>query len=544
MTDEDQPFVSRRALADLADAGYSVLRRPSMQVNFEVHHVLDRPGYLFDVLKDNESSGAARGWVPDGWIRETLSSAGYGGGLVVLTRSGPVDPEIRQRQQGSSAPAELKVDRDKPGVRVFRGSAVPNPTFLYDSASFFEGVVCIDNEPRMPQFRHGQATREVLAFIAEIAREQGGPILTLQTPVQLPPHRHVGADVRERTEEWPRSHTFAVRFALSIQHMRANTRLEVAKRVAGFCGQRGYGFWLRDSRPGYKTGNWFIIREHDRPMARRYVRSLAYIGPESQVVCALPITFIGPARVGSTASILKFLSTYPSSSVLSCSVTSLDDLAFIHLQLALYASPAHLAAINQRIDREMRGGTEDSDEIVPFRTPPTEALPRLIPLVVADKDEQISPDGDVIGELAARAGNYQSLAGPAFAIAYKPALARRPIWFTWQADGSDRGLASPLFALESALELVGLPAVRDEGGLGASIEYLVCREMQKSTLHGKGKLSVPLEAVPAMADDSSAEARASHLASRLEDAWRSELDGGVSALSVAWRENWLGHRLD
>jgi hypothetical protein len=47
---ERLPERSARALADLARAAYSLLNKPMMQVNFEVHHAVDNPGYL-DRLK-------------------------------------------------------------------------------------------------------------------------------------------------------------------------------------------------------------------------------------------------------------------------------------------------------------------------------------------------------------------------------------------------------------------------------------------------------------------------------------------------------------
>ena len=281
VNDDGRPFVSRRALADLSNAGFSILQQPSMQVNFEVHHVHDRPGYLIGLLTDDEES------TTDEAIRETLSASAYGGGLVVVTRSGQLSPQMRQRQKGGSVPAQLKIDREKPGARTFRGSAVPNLTFLYEASDPFDGIICIENEPHAPQFRHGQATRELLTYVSGLAQEHGAPLLTLQSPTQLPPHRHIESDIRVRSEEWPRAAAIAARFAFSMHHLRATTRLDLAERLSTYCAQRGYGFWLRDARPGYKTGNWFIIRDHDRRKARQHLRSLPNLGPQSSVSCAL-----------------------------------------------------------------------------------------------------------------------------------------------------------------------------------------------------------------------------------------------------------------
>ena len=76
---ERPPAATARALADLARAGHQVLDEPSMQVEFEIHHGVDRPGALADTM-------AA---LPDDRLfAETLSSASNGAGLVVGTRVG------------------------------------------------------------------------------------------------------------------------------------------------------------------------------------------------------------------------------------------------------------------------------------------------------------------------------------------------------------------------------------------------------------------------------------------------------------------------
>src|SRR3954470_10923255 len=42
--------LSSRGLAELAKAGYVVLDQPYMQVDFEVHHLTDHAGYLYQLL--------------------------------------------------------------------------------------------------------------------------------------------------------------------------------------------------------------------------------------------------------------------------------------------------------------------------------------------------------------------------------------------------------------------------------------------------------------------------------------------------------------
>ena len=134
---EEGEFISTRALAGLARAGSSTVRGPSMQVSFEVHHVEDRPGYLRDLLASAS-------------LRETLSPSANGLGLVVATRVGALDPALRGRLQGRSAPVALKVENPDPQCRIFKGTAWPNPSSIYGSARTFAGILAIEPEPTFP----------------------------------------------------------------------------------------------------------------------------------------------------------------------------------------------------------------------------------------------------------------------------------------------------------------------------------------------------------------------------------------------------------
>ena len=81
---------STRDLADLARAGYEILRKPDPRVDFVVHHTADRPGYLRDTVfgrRDPALDGQAD---PDERppVIETMVSAANGVGLVLGTNTG------------------------------------------------------------------------------------------------------------------------------------------------------------------------------------------------------------------------------------------------------------------------------------------------------------------------------------------------------------------------------------------------------------------------------------------------------------------------
>lgn len=527
--EEGREFISIRELADLARAGFSTVRQPSMQVNFEVHHVRDRRGYLQELLAEGPA------------LREILSSAANGLGVVVATRVGTLDPEMRGRLQGSSAPVALKVEDNEEKDRVFRGTAWPNPSFIYEAAKTFEGIVSVDVEPMVPQYRNGPAIRALLHEISDLAANVGkAPILLLQCPAQLPPHRFVApTDINSRDFDWPRASSLAARFAIALHDDSAALRLQLADRLALYCEERGFGLWLADRRAGYRTGNWFGIVKHDNNLARRLIRRAAGSGPSGAVACSLPITFVGPARVGSTNALLRFLSRYPQLGILGCSITSLDDLAFIHMQFAVnHAHASRLDAINKSIDLRIRAGASPVQRHLDA-SPPAEVLTRLLPVLLHEKEIAVSDD--VKAQLFDRAGNYQTLVGPAMPIVTEKDEKRRPVWISWQTAAGTSGLAASLTALFRAFssEAQGPAREPELPAVGPNVEYLICRDMGNSVVRAKGKVSVPEDMVPSTVT-TALESAPERLCNSLRAAWRAELEGtdleGVTDLGVSWRE--------
>jgi hypothetical protein len=72
---------SPRGLAQLARAGFALVRKPVMRIGYEVHHVADHPGYLREVVNERQAEPSRR-------FVETLTSAAYGTGLVIGVRTG------------------------------------------------------------------------------------------------------------------------------------------------------------------------------------------------------------------------------------------------------------------------------------------------------------------------------------------------------------------------------------------------------------------------------------------------------------------------
>ncbi len=247
----------------------------------------------------------------------------------------------------------------------------------------------------------------------------------------------------------------AIRFRIALDRPRADVRLQIADRIARHCEDRGLGFWLGDTRPGYRTGNWFLVHPHNRKLARaRYRRDADLHRAGNAADGCLPVTFVGPARPGTTHAILSFLGRYPQIGVLGCSMTPLDELAFLNVQLAVSgASRARLAAVNGDI-AGLRATSEGLAEV----------MPRIVAAVLPPgAGPVLPPSREDTERLIGRAGDYQVAAGPALAVVPDSDVRRIPIWISWQMRKSEAGLRVPLLALLRAVDPAGAGAARGRG---------------------------------------------------------------------------------
>lgn len=467
-TDEPARTPAGGRLADLARAGHLGLPQPSMQVEFEIHHVVDGPGRLVGILDRATESFA-----------ETLSAGGNGVGVVVGTRIAEFPAPAPAGQASGPSPVHLE-----PGATraTFHGSARPNPTFQHGPADRFEAVICIEDEPRRVLLRHGLGLRDLVAEVARISVQEQAPLLSLQCPAQIPPQtsrRGTGA-TPTRAVESSRSSSLALRFSMAPARPRAAVRMRIAERLAAYCRAKGLGLWLADTRAGYHTGDWFIVARHERSRARRGYDPDGHVRGGAAEGC-LPVTLVGPARLGATDAVAAFLARFPTVGVLACSMTPLDELAFVHLQLAVDgASRGRLTGINRALAGWSGAGAS-----------PVDVLPRVMAeLLGVPAPADGEPDSR---RLLAAAEDYQVVVGPALPVVVDSATARMPVWFSWQISASRPGLRVPVRTLTEAVDMIGLGA--SDAGPAPSIEYLVCRQVGPSRLRGKGKLAVPKQLV-------------------------------------------------
>ena len=394
--------------------------------------------------------------------------------------------------------------RPLPGGYAFEGMASLNPRFLYDSSRDHEFLLSVNEDVWAPDCTDGLLMTEVFAKVAAAAADgASAPILILQSPVA--PFRTWPRWPANRSGEPPKiSRGAAVRLSVGVDSDDSDGRLRLIARVAAVAREYGLQLHLADRRVGRVRGEW---KQAVAPVAEVYQEKRRLVNlPAVQPRHALLVTFVGPARVGSSASILKALADRRVG-VLAVTVASLQELAFINLVIPLPPS-------------------DDG-------TPLTE-------------DQRILPASAGIEWLASRYGvntesmdvpraaDYQMCATGPFAWSADGDFEDRPLWLQWQSSASED---TSLRVIDDVLEELKRAEIVEH----AQLDY--CR----SRMTGDGRLCSAKVSVRL-----SSEIDSDDLADRLSVLCRStqanvewnlmRRDPTVHTvrLKVAWRERWLG----
>lgn len=562
---DSQNRLGSLALADLARAVAQITSQSRPHVKFRVEHVGGHLDRFVTLMEESADSLALEGAVD---AQETVSFVANGVGVTILTG----DNRAEGRVHHSPGEPVIKVDSaDAESKRIFRGTARPNPSFLYESRSTLQGLVVMEDEPHQLLYRHAVSLRLLLQFVADCAATYAeSPILSLQCPSQAPPHSTDKDRLRTRVDEWPRSACFALRFSIALQDASAEVRLNLTERIADYCENMGFGFWVADTRAGYRPGNWFLVVPHNRSRARDSHPVLVDRGGDKEVKVVVPVTFVGPARIGSSSAILDYLSSHASLGIASCSVTSLDDLALIHLQLVVnYARASKVDVYSRKLDRKVStdGVGEGSGT---GAVAPSEFIDSASPLLTGGIEPQRTREEHT--RIVDIAGDYQTLAGPAFRVC-ADIDKRVPIWLSWRIAGEQPRLRPVILALRDALGELNLHVAQDRwhgmeressarpdplagaDAVGALVttpesdfvrfDYVICRSVGSSVLRGKAKLSVRESGLPGWIRSSGRLSRGASVGWEIQQRWRRSTDvlPWNVQVSAGDREYRVGHEI-
>src|SRR5690606_13418189 len=194
----------------------------------------------------------------------------------------------------------------------------------------------------------------------------------------------------------------------------------------------------------------------------------------------LPVTFVGPARVGAVRSFVRYLQQYAGIGVLSCSMSVIDHVTFMHVKITSEASNSNDLGV---IARELNGiYTKDESGAIYAKVEDGEMAPGprdILPAVLKSVGETAGDiPNDIKYDLAERQRNFHVLLGPPNdRVNVEKAMARRALWASWEVEGSEMDLGVPFRHLYEVLsELVNRLHIQEP----PNVEYLICRRVRQT----------------------------------------------------------------
>jgi hypothetical protein len=422
MSEQHHSGLSANGMADLAHAGLALLSASTREVNYYIHYGKDQPGYLDKLLSSATPRDIASG----------LCVNVNGVALIITTDfNGPAE----------DPPGG--VDSHSP---VFVDSNTPSPAFLYDAKSRFEVLVGI-----------GQSASEMnqgfASIIAETTLKLGhaasvlakAPLLSIQCPVQIPSGDHL-------SPTWPESSSIAVRAAFALDRGDTRSRAKVAESLAKYCRDKGLGFWVGSGGPLPSYGNWRCVVKppEDLTTPELQARLFELYGlpkiedarTSEKIVGVLPVTFVGPPRVGSTYAILSLLSKFPTLGVTGMALAAMNDLAFIHVQLASRIINDSTTD-KKSMDELRRSGAKGLEEFVSLFSTAGGQGPVGLASMTADSVESLvngSRKTSAERLILDLMSGYKVYSGPVMAPSFGAGPdavrnQRKAIWFSWRHGG-------------------------------------------------------------------------------------------------------------
>lgn len=492
-------------VSELVQSGIASFNHDHARVGFCVRHLPDRPGALSALLADPANAD----------VDELIASAAYGTGYVLSLRSRP-DSWSFSRDRSVSAEAH----QTEEGVR-FVGGGNPNPSFLYEGTEPIDVLVVINPERMSLSRSDGLMLTDVLGAIADHVVSSGLPIMSLQSPVQLPRVSNSSEDRAHRLERWRKPSGFGVRFSAALGRASQGERLVFLDRMRRFCAERGLGLWLGDRRPGYRSGNWFRLLPHATAEFNEYREQFERNGTALSLL--LPFTAVGPARVGTTKAVLTALRE-AGVPIMSASIVALRDTAFIHACVCVHTR------------QEAINAARASCTVRPIG----EALAELA--AIGGSGRSVAPAAGVVDRSVA--GDYLGMIGGAVTPRFGGVKTERVLWAAWEVPADPRAGQQSTIALVDALRETLRATGQPANGALPSIEYLSVQRSSDDRYGCRAKLAVDSERVLHTAGAGDIRRAVQEFCNEAEHRFRARLldidDAGISDCSVGWRESWLG----
>jgi hypothetical protein len=414
-----------------------------------------------------------------------------------------------------------QIDGSELSTHLYCGSVVTNPNFLYDPAHSTEILITLGYDQWQPDYADSLMITQLYHGMALAAAADGGvPVLFLQSPVA--PFRDPSPKFREDgSGEAPRvANGMALRMLLGLDDANPGKRIALLRKITEIAQSFGLGLQVADRRFGRVRGEWWSVLAPD--FARYAARKAELYGwaPPGVPEAVQLVTFVGPARVGSSAAIAADFAAR-NIGILAMSAATLQEIAFINLMVPI--APARLT------------DTPTSGTCMPI----TEGLGQIASDCGLTRRKGVRDRHTRIAETAAT--DYQVLStGPvAPRITSPEPVVEHPLWLSWVMPLEYDAAKRPPDVAQLVLAQLCEAADRIAGG---RIDYYRVRVLPDGRVKGRAKICVTLldgmtkARIPPMLSELCPWAQREVIATLVRD----HIPLRAIRLRLAWRERWLG----
>ena len=478
------------------------------------------PAVLFDITHDGPETGLPRvELVPptarDRTATETLAFHVAGVGFQVHTWT-PVTPSKQQDGVSTNRIAVRRQETNGHARGLFAGSVVINPDFLYDTAHSVEILITLDHDAWRPTY--ADSLMITLAYQGMTAAAGGAPVLFLQSPVA--PFRDPGRQFRvDGSGEAPRvANGMALRMIVGLEQDDHGKRIELTCALAELATEHGFGMQVADRRFGRVRGEWWSVLPPDRKRYEARRAELFGWAPTVRPSAVQLLTFVGPARLGSSSAIASDLLSR-NIGLLAVSESSMQEVAFINMVVPLAPARLGRARLSSATLPIADGLGQTASECGLTRRQAVRSKSRIT-------------DSDAADYRVLRTGPMRP------PIKESISTVDHPLWLSWAMPLSDasRRVDVAELVVEQLLEATDRVTV-------ARIDYYRARVRPDGHVTGRAKIAVSLvdgvreRDVPTLLSELCPWAQRESIARLLRD----DLPLSAVRLRLAWRERWLGH---
>lgn len=501
------------------------LRHPALAAVAARAATAGSPSVLFDISHDGPETGLAPvDLVPptarDRTATETLAFRVAGVGFQVHTWT-PVTPS---KQQDGVTTNRIAVRRHEPNSHgpahgMFAGSVVINPDFLYDTKHSVEVLLTLDHGPWRPTYADALMITLAYQGMAEAAAADGGePVLFLQSPVA--PFRDASPHFRvDGSGEAPRvANGMVLRMLVGLEHGSHHKRIALMCALAKLATENGFGLQVADRRFGRVRGEWWSVLPQVQKRYRARKAELFGWAPDVVPAAVEMLTFVGPARLGSSAAIASDLLSR-NVGLLAVSESSMQEIAFINMVVPLAPARIGRARLSSATMSIADGLGQTASECGLTRRQAVRGKSRVTDSAAAD---------------------YRVLRTGPMRPPFKEVLATvdHPLWLSWSVP-----LSETLRRTDVAELVVAQLREAKDRVAAARIDHYRARVLPDGHVIGRAKIAVSLvdgvkEAdIPGLLSELCPWAQRESVARLLND----DVALGAIRLRLAWRERWLGH---